>query len=331
MKWIAQLQQLAVLGILSSVVAATPNPIPGSDNVTLRDPAIWYNKDLKKYFVFSTGDNINISTSTSLTGPWTSIGSALPNCSKINLPGNCSIWAPDVNFIDGLYTMYYSVSTGGSQNSSIGVATSPTMNPGNWTDLGEVIRSASGHNESYNAIDGNIFNDNGTLRLSFGSYQQGMFQIGIGPGLTNHTQLPGIKIAGHQSRPAEGGFLYKPSSQPYYYFFFSDGITPLIGNKRRPLPNKEYKVIMGRGKDVQGPFYDESGNDLTLNTTVGTILLKSHDNVYAPGGQSIFADPVSGRDVIVYHYVKKNDPPGGPSYLGINYLDFSSGWPVIAD
>lgn len=46
-------------------------------------------------------------------------------------------------------------------------------------------------------------------------------------------------------------------------------------------------------------------------------------------GQSVFADPVSGRDVIVYHYVKLSDPIGGPSYLGINYLDFSSGWPVV--
>lgn len=47
-------------------------------------------------------------------------------------------------------------------------------------------------------------------------------------------------------------------------------------------------------------------------------------------GQSVYLDPVSGRDIIVYHYVP-NDAFGGPSYLGINYLDFSSGWPVVVD
>ena len=46
-------------------------------------------------------------------------------------------------------------------------------------------------------------------------------------------------------------------------------------------------------------------------------------------GQSVFHDPISNRDVMVYHYVPDDAPIGGPSYLGINYLDFSSGWPVV--
>ena len=46
-------------------------------------------------------------------------------------------------------------------------------------------------------------------------------------------------------------------------------------------------------------------------------------------GQSVFHDPISNRDVMVYHYVPNDAPIGGPSYLGINYLDFSSGWPVV--
>ena len=47
-------------------------------------------------------------------------------------------------------------------------------------------------------------------------------------------------------------------------------------------------------------------------------------------GQSIFLDPISQRDIIVYHYVPNNSF-GGPSYLGINYLDFSSGWPMVVN
>lgn len=142
----------------------------------MRDPSIWYNSalkvrilfffsrselnPLKTYFVFSTDNNIGIFTATTLAGcvflpslrlflklilspgrPWTSVGSVLPSCSEIELDGRCDPWAPDVNFINGLYTVYYAVSTGGSQTSAIGVATSPSMEPGTWTDLGEVISS----------------------------------------------------------------------------------------------------------------------------------------------------------------------------------------------
>ena len=74
------------------------------------------------------------------------------------------------------------------------------------------------------------------------------------------------------------------------------------------------------------------GNDLTkaASPPTGTLVLGSHDNIYAPGGQSVYSDPVSGRDIIVYHYVPK-DRYGGPSYLGINYLNFTSGWPVVVE
>ena len=47
-------------------------------------------------------------------------------------------------------------------------------------------------------------------------------------------------------------------------------------------------------------------------------------------GQSVYLDEVSKRDIIAYQYVP-NDAFGGPSYLGINYLDFSSGWPVLTN
>ena len=91
-------------------------------------------------------------------------------------------------------------------------------------------------------------------------------------------------------------------------------------------------MLVGRSSSPSGPFVGQAGNAITENLSppTGTLVLGSHDNVYAPGGQSVYFDPVSGRDVMVYHYVP-NDAFGGPSYLGINYLDFSSGWPVVVD
>ncbi|KAI1788472.1 hypothetical protein LXA43DRAFT_1097296 [Ganoderma leucocontextum] len=133
---------------------------------------------------------------------------------------------------------------------------------------------------------------------------------------------PGTHLAGANSEPSEGGFTYKPENSEYYFLFFSNGITPTTNTTQpRPAPGKEYKVLVGRSKSVSGPFLDKSGKVLTeaADPPTGTLVLGSHDNIYAPGGQSVYLDPVSGRDVIVYHYVP-NDAYGGPSYLGINYL-----------
>ncbi|KZW02835.1 glycoside hydrolase family 43 protein [Exidia glandulosa HHB12029] len=331
MKLSFQFGLLLAQSLLAFTVAAYPNPIPGSDNIEVRDPAIYYNPDTKKYFVFSTHEGVKIFQSKSITGPWERTGSALPGkCSVIDLPGRCETWAPDIALVNGTYTLYYSVSAIGSADSAIGVAQSPTMEEGSWTDLGEVIRSGPGLN--YNCIDPNLIDDGG-LKLTFGSYWDGMFQIPMNDVKTPAEQLPGVHLAGNGGRPAEGGFVYKSPDSPHYFMFFSDGITPLLGAQDHPPAGKEYKVLVGRGESPTGPFFGKLGNVLTdkMDPPTGSLVLGSHDNVYAPGGQSLFRDPVSGRDVISYHYVKLSDPIGGPSYLGINYLDFSSGWPEVVD
>ena len=87
-------------------------------------------------------------------------------------------------------------------------------------------------------------------------------------------------------------------------------------------------MLVGRGKSPRGPFFDKEGRDIGMDRAAGTLVLGSHDEVYAPGGQSIYRDPKTGREVISYHYVRRSDL-GGDSYLGFNYIDFSSGWPVL--
>ncbi|KAI0755485.1 glycoside hydrolase family 43 protein [Fomes fomentarius] len=314
----------AALASLATLVFAVPSPLPGSSNIVVRDPTIIYNPSSRKYFVFSTDEGIKIFSSTSLTGPWTRQGSVLPNGSSIDLPGNKNLWAPDVGNLYGFWVLYYSVSTVGSQNSAIGLATSNTLEPGDWLDWGAVVTSKA--SDPYNAIDPGLIDNNG-IHLSFGSYWEGIYQVPLLNASAASSPPPGRHLAGGGGRPAEGANVYQPPGSQYYYLFFSDGITPFNGATTRPAPGAEYKVLVGRGTSATGPFVDQNGNDLT-RSGAGTLVLGSHDNVYAPGGQSIYRDPVSNRDVIVYHYIP-NDKFGGPSYLGINYLDFSSGWPVV--
>ncbi|KAI0737879.1 glycoside hydrolase family 43 protein [Daedaleopsis nitida] len=320
---------VASLISLATLALSVPNPLPGGANVEVRDPAIMYNADSKKYFVFSTGSGIKIFTAgSSLKGPWTQHGAVLSNCTDQQCGGGT--WAPDVHFVNGRYVLYYSISQVSSQNSSIGVATSPSMEAGTWNDLGRVISSKGG--DAYNAIDGNLIQSNG-LKFAFGSYNQGIFQLPLSDIHTLAADPPGTHLAGANGQPTEGGFTYKPQNSSYFFQFFSHGVTLFNPNQTDPIPaGQEYKVLVGRSKSVSGPFLDKAGHKLTeaLKPAAGSLVLGSHDNVYAPGGQSLYRDPVSGRDVIVYHYVPR-DALGGPARLGINFVDFSSGWPVLVD
>ncbi|VDB91767.1 unnamed protein product [Peniophora sp. CBMAI 1063] len=197
------------------------------------------------------------------------------------------------------------------------------MKPGTWTEHGAVLTSEPG--DVYNAIDPNIIDAHG-LKFTFGSYWQGMYQVDLKNATTKASSPPGRHMAGTNGRPAEGGFVYQPKLSPYYYYFFSYGITPLVGATSRPDEGAEYRVLVGRGKSAEGPFHDKDGHELTedIDPPAGSLVLGSHDNIYAPGGQAVIHDPLSGRDVMVYHYVPNDAEVGGPSYLGINYLDFSN-------
>ena len=65
------------------------------------------------------------------------------------------LWAPEVTFANGLFYMYYCVSTFGSNLSCIGLSINPTLDRANpsceWKDEGKVIESLPGR-DNWNAI-----------------------------------------------------------------------------------------------------------------------------------------------------------------------------------
>jgi hypothetical protein len=67
------------------------------------------------------------------------------------------------------YYLYYAVSTFGSQDSAIGLATSSTLEPGSWTDHG-ATGVASSSSKPYNAIDPNLIPVGSNYYLNLGSF-----------------------------------------------------------------------------------------------------------------------------------------------------------------
>lgn len=111
----------------------------------------------------------------------------------------------------------------------------------------------------------------------------------------------------------------------YYYLFWSAGQCCNLATSP-PAAGGEYHVQVCRSTSATGGFVDKNG--ISCVNGGGTTILASHDSIYAPGGQGLFNDPTYGW-IMYYHYLKPSDLNDGDTLLGVNKVDFSSGWPVI--
>jgi len=86
-----------------------------------------------KYYVFSTGRGAPFYSSPD-TITWTREGSvftAIPDAVHAAVPKNngTDVWAPDIIRLNNQFYLYYAVSSWGSFQSAIGLATNPVLDP----------------------------------------------------------------------------------------------------------------------------------------------------------------------------------------------------------
>ncbi|KAI0015065.1 glycosyl hydrolase [Xylariomycetidae sp. FL0641] len=315
----------ALSGLLPLLGAAAGYALPEACSGicgNAHDPTIVRRSD-GTYFRFSTGGMIATHTAPDITGPWTYQGAAIAGGSSIPLAGNTDLWAPDVIQVGDTYYLYYSVSAFGGQESAIGVATSTSLDVGTWTDLGSSgVASHTGSN--YNAIDPNLINVDGQYYMSFGSFWNDLNQVAMANPPTK-TAGTSYQIAFDPvSTAEEGAFLFRYGD--YYYLFYSHGQCCGL-DADRPPAGDEYMIKVCRSSSATGGFVDADGVACTEGG--GTIVLQTHDNIYAPGGQGVYDDPTYGT-ILYYHYNDINvGYADGDTLFGWNYIDWSSGWPVV--
>ena len=195
------------------------------------------------------------------------------------------------------------------------MATSPSMDAGTWTDHGSINIpvNTDPNGLNYNKIDPNLLQtiDGSSLLMSFGSYWKDVYQIPMSnPPLTIApnavpTQLefnstvrpPSAGPAG----PQEGSyqFWWQVGDTKYYYLFFSSGACCNAADQLVPA-GEEYKVMVCRSTEPSSGFVGPDGTSCLENG--GALVLGSHDDVYAPGGQGVFFDDAVGSPVLYYHY-----------------------------
>jgi arabinan endo-1,5-alpha-L-arabinosidase len=324
-------------GTVAAVAASAPAAahhtnvrasITDSQYVFIHDPSMA--QEDGTYYVFSTGDpagsigngNIQVRTSRDLRD-WTYTGTVFatkPAWITAALGNIPNLWAPDVSYFDGLWHLYYAGSSFGSNNSVIGLATTPTLDPRSpqyhWTDDGQVFRSYSSDN--YNAIDPSLVTAaDGSKWLVFGSYWSGIKLIAL-DAATGKPNTPTPTIYSLAAKPfpdpEEGaGIVYHDG---YYYLFVAvDTCCHGISST--------YHIQVGRSTSITGPYTDASGTDM-LNG--GGMEVQGADaGMIGPGSPFVFAAD-GGQDWLVYHYYDAYD--NGAAWLQVRPLIWVDGWPV---
>jgi arabinan endo-1,5-alpha-L-arabinosidase len=289
----------------------TPELLTLSGDLELKDPSAIY--DGETFWIVSSGDQLPIRASNDLRA-FDRVGNAftsLPGWVEVEVPAADSFWSPDIAYFNGLYHLYYAVSTVGDNQSCIGHATTAALPAAeSWTDLGPVI--CSHHGDNWNAIDPNVLDDDdGAHWLALGSFRSGIKLILLDEdGLRSGSEL--VPLAkrpdpGQVQAPAlshQNGFYYL-----YVAFGEGDGHT----------------LNIGRASSIRGPYFDRDGLDLWAGG--GSLLLGDTARFHGPGSNDVLT--LGEQSFNLYHAY--DTAADNRATLRISTLVWDSqGWPISA-
>ena len=336
-----------LLGLLATLtLSAQPRgPRRGTvvENPDAHDPVAAFCDG--RYYVFTTG--LTVMSSEDLKS-WRFEDRVLPETPEwaVKKGFRGMPWAPDIQFINGQWYIYYSYSVFGKNISAIGVATNKTLNPDSpdfkWVDHGMIVESIPGRDE-WNAIDANVIVDeDGTGWLCFGSFWRGikMFKLdetmlrmaepqewyplcrrpeGTAPIIAGGAD--GLKLdprgsdfdAGNGA--VEAPFIFHHGG--YYYLFVSYDLC--CRGK-----NSTYNVVVGRAEKVTGPYIDKDG--VPLMQGGGTVVAKGDDRYAGMGHCAVVT--FGGQDYMFLHGYDGQADYRSKLLIGKIFWT-ADGWPVL--
>jgi beta-xylosidase len=265
------------------------------------------------FYLFATEDirNMPIYRSHDLTD-WQFVGTAFTDQTRPQWNRKGNLWAPDINFTDGHYVLYYAKSEwGGEWTCGVGVATADHPQ-GPFTDHGALFISKDIGVQ--NSIDPFFIEDGGHKYVFWGSFH-GIFGIEL--------TADGLHVKpGEKPRQVAGTFMeatYIHKRGDYYYLFGSAG-TCCEGAR------STYRVTYGRSRNLFGPYVDKQGRALLDNHF--DVLIHKSDSVVGPGHNAEFVMDNEGADWIIYHGFSVQDPDAGRQVY-MDRVDWVDDWPVV--
>ncbi|MEV8240437.1 family 43 glycosylhydrolase [Microbacterium testaceum] len=217
-----------------------------------------------------------------------------------------NIWAPDINFFNGKYYLYYGASVWGTSSAVMGLLTA-TDPAGPWTDEGMVT------DVNYPIDPDVVRGGDNRLYVSWGSWTGGAVYMHVvdettGKLSTSDNNL--WKIA----TGVEGVSIHRDGD--YFYLYGSKGLCCSGASST-------YYTTVARSTSVTGPYTDMSGKSMVDGG--GTVVLKGTYPRVAAGGGDVFTNGSSA--FFGYHYYDATN--NGRESLDIRPLSYANGWPVL--
>lgn len=291
------------------------------DTPFVHDPVMAYEDG--KYYLYCTGHGITQMSSTDLKH-WTISKEGvlkkeeIPAWTHDSVPGfENHIWAPDIIKYRGKWYLAYSCSTFGKNTSAIGLLSNTSLsNKDGWKDEGCIIASKDDR-DNWNAIDPNfIIDKKGRPWMTWGSFWDGIQLIQLDKktlhvkkGAKPHTIARRHAVGDTSAEPnptsqyagtnaIEAPFIMKHGD---YYYLFASWDYCCRGIK------SNYRVVIGRSKNVSGPYLDKEGRD--MRDGGGTLILEGDKKEYeAMGHCAAYHLPDIPADLFICHgySVEKN-------------------------
>lgn len=259
---------------------------------------------------------------------WTYMGDAFDTRPSYAVP-NAGLWAPDIQYIDGQYVLYYTVTdtTLPGGGSAIGAATSDSP-LGPWTHANAPVVEPHDADCCPGAkrwvFDPEVIEANGQHYIYYGSYFGGLSVRTLSAdGLTSD---PASQTNVAIPNRYEGPEVVQHNG--WFYMFVS--ATDCC---RGPLTG--YSVFVGRSHSPLGPFVDHEGNSFMEGRVGGLPSLTMNGNGWVgPGHNTVFED-FDGQWWTFYHAVDEDDPyfTGAVGFTKrpvlLDPIDWVDGWPLV--
>jgi arabinan endo-1,5-alpha-L-arabinosidase len=240
----------------------------------------------------------------------------------------------NISLHDGTYYLYYGVTTPGSNNSAIGVATNRTLNPESadfkWVDHGFVVESVTGR-DMFNAVDPNLaFDDQGTPWLALGSFWAGIKIVKLNPNLVEVAQPEEWHTIAARDRywkleESNGGDEFSGAIEAPF-IFRKNGMFYLFVSWDRCCrgANSTSKVVVGRSDKITGPYISKEGVPMQMG---GRSLVVGGNKSWSSLGHGA-AYTFDGKDYLVFHGYDASDQSGSKLWIQEIRWD-TNGWPYV--
>lgn len=248
--------------------------------------------------------------------------------------GMPSTWAPDVEYFNGKYYMYVSLTSSFGSNRSVISRVEADNVLGPYSNETVIIKS--GEAGGPNAIDPELFFDkDGKLWMVYGSHFAGiyikeLYNEGENMGLPKEEGWGKLLWKGG-SKVVEGPFVFYNASTEYYYLMTTYGDL-----------TSDYNMHVARSKNPNGPYVDVAGDDMATTSDNGNrhgnkiagnyLFARSSGAGYAALGHNSVIKDKNGRYFVVYHTRSQtgNDVSGGHKLMVSQLFFNEDGWPVMS-